>query len=143
MRERENDMTEEELRELIDRLDQEIPCDGAVVEWHRNDQSEVEVTANERGYVRLGIEFLKAAFAELHSCHPGVPEYLEVDMRYMMSGDTSLWPSWFELEEGTSVSGPGSEDRTSPLGPLVGMLTVVLILIAALVVVLCKAGVLG
>jgi len=136
-------MTEEELRELVERLDREIPCDGAVVEWHRNDQGEVEVTANERGYVRLGIEFLKAALAELRSYDPEAPELPEVDVRYMMSGDSSLWPSWFEPKRNAPVAGPGPEDQTPSFGCCAGLLTVALILMGAILLVLRKLDVLG
>src|SRR5688572_2077805 len=60
-------MTDEEIREIVAQLDAAIPREGAVVEIEQDEEMyeirAVAVVANRLGYLRLGIEFLKAAIA--------------------------------------------------------------------------------
>jgi hypothetical protein len=60
-------MNEKELNEIkniVDALDKKVDKEGAVVQfgcYGASDESVIQ--ANQKGYFRLGIEFLKAAFA--------------------------------------------------------------------------------
>ena len=57
-------MDERRVREAIDLLDAEVPRAGARVRLHQygGGPDEGQIVANETGYLRLGVEFLKAAF---------------------------------------------------------------------------------
>jgi hypothetical protein len=59
------DQNFEHLHNLISQLDDSVPREGAVVvEYDLDDCMSDGFLANRLGYLRLGIEFLKAAFAE-------------------------------------------------------------------------------
>lgn len=55
------------LESLIRQLDAGVPREGAVVLQREDDEGGTLITANRRGYLRLGVEFLKAASAEARS----------------------------------------------------------------------------
>jgi hypothetical protein len=62
-----NAIEEDELRKTISRLDECIPKDGAIVKLaqYGGGPGEGMIVGNKRGYLRLGVEFLKGAIAEL------------------------------------------------------------------------------
>jgi hypothetical protein len=92
-------MTEDELSSLIERLDREVPKVGALVKLHQygGGPDECQVVANRAGYLRLGIEFLKGAFAS--SINPKEPSGVRVDVDYLITGDSSVNFDWFERRE--------------------------------------------
>lgn len=54
------------IKELIENLDQSVSSEGAAVrlDQYGGGPDESQITGNRVGYLRLGIEFLKAAYAE-------------------------------------------------------------------------------
>jgi len=101
-------MTNDELRTLISRLDSEIPRDGASARWfHDSYFDAIVVEATKRGYLRLGTEFLKAAFAERRRCDIiSDRSELDVDIRYVLSGEQSVWPLHFNRDESLRAPEP-------------------------------------
>ena len=92
-------MTDAELVTLIERLDHELPKDHARVRLHQygGGPDECQVVANRAGYLRLGVEFLKGAFAP--SINPKEPAGVPVTIAYLISGDSSVNFDWFERRE--------------------------------------------
>lgn len=93
-------MDERELQSIIASLDAAVEKDCAVVRLHQygGGPDESQITANETGYLRLGIEFLKAAFTEKDaSLDDG--NSIEIDLEYMISDDSDIGFDWFERDE--------------------------------------------
>src|SRR4051812_14714301 len=81
--------------ELVSKLDALVPRDGARVSLaqYGGGPDESRVIANQRGYLRLGIEFLKAAFA------PHEKHLVKADIRYLLTEDSDVSFNWFERRE--------------------------------------------
>ncbi len=74
-------MTDDEIKERIEQLDANIPKDGAKV-FIEFEGGPCEVTANCAGYLRLGVEMLRAAVAPLETGQMFTPitiDHLTVD----------------------------------------------------------------
>ena len=99
-------MTEEEINSLVNKLDGQVPKEGAVIELKQygGGPDESKMTANRAGYLRLGIEFLKAAFKQPSGKDPYV---IEVDIQYLLSDDSDVGFDWFERRE--ELKQPGVE----------------------------------
>lgn len=79
------ELDEATLKELIEQLDEGVPREGAVVRERDGtgiygDAAGV-VSANRQGYLRLGIEYLKAAF--LASRSEVQPYRVDIDISYI------------------------------------------------------------
>ena len=92
-------MDRADLEPIINALDAAVPKDGArvVIRQYGGGPDECAVFANERGYLRLGIEFLKAAYG------PPVPgnnrASVAVDLDYVLHEDSEVQFDWFERGE--------------------------------------------
>lgn len=79
------ELDEVTLKGLIEQLDGGVPREGAVVLEREGDgiygDAAGVVTANRRGYLRLGIEYLKAAFAAPRS--EVQPHRVDIDISYI------------------------------------------------------------
>jgi len=94
-------MDDKELAQVIERLDHEIPRDGAEIEFMQYCDGFVEhrVIANRAGYLRLGIEFLKAAIVpHFDKAHATTPYIINVDMDYLIK-DSDIEFGRFERRE--------------------------------------------
>ena len=62
-------MDEDKIKAIIKQLDDEVPREGAkvILEQYGGGPDESQIVANQKGYLRLGVEFLKAAFAKRKS----------------------------------------------------------------------------
>jgi hypothetical protein len=81
---------------LVTELDELVPRDGACVTLRQygGGPDESRITANQRGYLRLGIEFLKAAFAPTNK-----ENSLKADIGYLLTEDSDVGFDWFERRE--------------------------------------------
>lgn len=91
-----NEPEEASAEHLIAKLDALVPRDRACVTLRQygGGPDESRVTANQRGYLRLGIEFLKAAFAPTNK-----ENSLKADIRYLLTEDSDVGFDWFERRE--------------------------------------------
>jgi hypothetical protein len=96
-----NTIEEEELRKIISRLDECIPKDGAIVKLaqYGGGPDEGMIVGNKRGYLRLGVEFLKGAIAEPTRNSKGDEKVIPVDLEYMIQSGSSINFDWFERLE--------------------------------------------
>jgi len=119
----------EEISSLVTELDGKVPKEGAVVELkqHGGGPDESRVTANRLGYLRLGIEFLKAAFKQPSEKNPNV---IEVDLRYLLSDDSDVGFDWFERREDMKIR---QVEKSSWVPGFVGVV-LALVLLALIVV---------
>lgn len=92
-------MDEEDIRLAIEKLDLGIPKDGAIVRFQQYgggpDESKME--ANESGYLRLGVELLKAAYSKKSYKTEG--NSIFVDLEYLVSPDSDVDFDWFERND--------------------------------------------
>jgi hypothetical protein len=87
------DMQEDEIRHLIGRLDRLVTKEQAIVRAVQDDPDFATVIhANQLGYLRLGIEFQKAALAPMEG------HEVEVDLAYLLGQDAICWE--FRRREG-------------------------------------------
>jgi hypothetical protein len=98
------------LKRLIRQLDEGVPREGAIVLENSGgsygDASRV-VTANRRGYLRLGVEYLKAAFAAPRS--EVQPHRVDVDLSYIDGSFGSEEPYAFERREDAASVSPEAD----------------------------------
>jgi hypothetical protein len=82
-----------------------VPADGAQVQLSQygGGPDESRVIANQRGYLRLGIEFLKAAFAP-HDARR--PHLITADIRHLLSEESDVGFDWFERREDLPAMSP-------------------------------------
>jgi hypothetical protein len=115
--------------ELIAKLDALVPRDGARVSLSQygGGPDESRVVANRRGYLRLGIEFLRAAFAPHEKQH-----LVKADIRYLLTDDSDVGFNWFERREDLPQATPESR-RARIIGPIIGFGFLGLVVLCALV----------
>ena len=125
-----DDETEAELQDLVDRLDQLVPKEGAHLTLPAD--AEGRTTAGNRvGYLRLGIELLRAALSP-------VPESDEAPARVVPQVEELLTEGShppFELCELDESIGsrPPAQSRLGALGQMSAGVGLVLILILAFI----------
>src|SRR5688572_19027207 len=92
-------MENDELKKIIALLDSKIPREGAQVKLHQygGGPDESAIVANSAGYSRLGIEFLKAAFAMPKNTNE--PNRISLDLGYLITDDSDVWFDSFERRE--------------------------------------------
>jgi hypothetical protein len=113
------------------RLDAEVPRESGRVTLRQygGGPDEGQVIANEAGYLRLGIELLKAAFAP--TGHDGEPAAVEVDIAYLVTNNSSINFDWFERRELLEAS---------PSQGAFSLMPVIIILLLASVAMLALIG---
>jgi hypothetical protein len=114
----------EEISSLVSELDRKVPQQGAVVELKQygGGPDESKVIANQLGYLRLGIEFLKAAFKQPSEKNP---DAIEVDLRYLLSDDSDVGFDQFERREDMKER---QIEKTSAIPAVVGCCLAILLL---------------
>ncbi|MBI9077293.1 MAG: hypothetical protein JEZ02_17935 [Desulfatibacillum sp.] len=124
----------EKLIGLIQDLDHLVPREGAAVklDQYGGGPDESRLAANRAGYLRLGIEFLKAAFAEpVNYSDDPIPDkngdgQINVDLDYMILRGTEIHFDWFERTE--NLKAPDEYDMSNRWS--IGCMIQLLLLIA-------------
>jgi hypothetical protein len=94
-------MDENIIRGIIKQLDDEVPRERAkvILEQYGGGPDESQIVANQTGYLRLGIEFLKAGFAERKPISKKGYEEIPVDLDYLISENSTVGFDNFEITE--------------------------------------------
>jgi len=124
------ELDDDTIERLIRQLDEGVPREGAVVLQHDAegyDDAHFLLTANRHGYLRLGIEYLKAAFAE-HTSEEQ-PHRVDVDLSYIDGFEDQA----FERREDVSPA-PRKAEGISILAKTIIGVTIALFILAPLVV---------
>jgi hypothetical protein len=111
------ELDDDDLKHLIAQLDAAVPREGAVVLQHDAegyDDAHFLLTADRRGYLRLGVEYLKAAFAEHTSASH--PHRVAVDLSYISGFEDQA----FERREGISPASRNSEGISIQAKAIIG-----------------------
>ncbi len=97
---------QDKFKQLINELDESVSKDEAKVTFSQygGDNSEAMIVGNQQGYLRLGIEFLKAAFAPSHSeLAKKDPHAIDVNLDYLLTEDSDIQFDWFQRREDIPV----------------------------------------
>ena len=114
-------MNDDKLKKTIKELDESVSKDDAVVQFdiYGGGADEGFIQANQKGYLRLGIEFLKAAFAPKKS-DKKTKNIIDSGIQSLTSDESPIRFDWLERKE--SISPPisskpgGFKDAISLLG---------------------------
>lgn len=95
------DIDEDKIRKLIEALDHSVPREGGRVKMseYGGGKDESMIIANRTGYLRFGIEFLKCAFAGPTKDANENNNYIEADIQYLVTKDSTVNFDWFERRE--------------------------------------------
>jgi len=98
----------DELKRAVDELDKSIPKGNAKVSLQKygGDLDEAFIVATERGYLRLGVEFLKAGLAPYVPAERYLgkrPYAIDVDLDYLITEDSDVHFDYFERSEDVTV----------------------------------------
>ncbi|HSE33871.1 MAG TPA: hypothetical protein VLA93_20030 [Pyrinomonadaceae bacterium] len=95
-------MLTDDLNSIVNRLDRDIPRDNAKITIQRygGDLSEAFVVGTPNGYLRLGVEFLKAGLAPHAS--PG-NSAIDVDVEYLIDDDSDVQFDYFERKDQLAI----------------------------------------
>src|SRR6185437_587704 len=88
----------DQIKKMVADLDAAVPRAGArvYISQYGGGPDESKIVANQRGYLRLGIELLQAAFAPPS---PKAHEQIQVDLRYLLTDNSTVGFDWFERRE--------------------------------------------
>jgi len=91
-------MDRAQIESTIAELDAGVPKETArvMIQGYGGGPDECFIVANERGYLRLGVEMLKAAYAPNV---PGNTDSITVDLSYLLMEDSDFRIDWFERRE--------------------------------------------
>ncbi len=89
------------IRELTKTLDAEVPREGAAVQFvmHGQCTDESSIEANQLGFLRMGIEFFKAAFLPIPSETNTNGNAVEPDIGYLVTEGSDISFMWMERKE--------------------------------------------
>ena len=89
----------EDIKTMVEQLNVMVPKDSAKVQikQYGGGPDESQITATQRGYLRLGIEFMRAAFAPKNN--PKSPNSVDLDLDYLFPEDSDILGNWFERVE--------------------------------------------
>jgi len=89
-------MDERKIRDAIALLEHEVPREGARVKLaqYGGGPDESQILANELGFLRLGVEFLKAAYAPTDDVKTS--DSVKLDIDYLLTRDSSISFNWVE-----------------------------------------------
>lgn len=111
-------MNEGRIRKLVRELDHLVPRENARVRMEQGPDA-VEVTATREGALRLGVTFLRAAFAEGWDPHAELEELVEVE------GAGATWIDSIEIVDQLEPAGepePELARRSRGIGCLAALL---------------------
>src|SRR5687768_11252279 len=128
-----NVVDDAKIQQAIASLDDGIPREGARVklDQYGGGPDESQIVANKLGFLRLGVEFLKAAYAPTEK----ETDSVKVEIEYLLTSDSSIGFDWVERRE------PDEEEPSPPNGfatvvglSLVGVLLLLVLLGLSVVV---------
>ena len=96
-------MNDQEIKELVDKLDSAASKDNATVKINflgHSDEGTI-MYATKSGYLRLGIEFMKGAFAEKDN-NDREDDSITIDLDYLISKDSDIHLDDFERNKNIS-----------------------------------------
>ena len=94
-------MDDKKIKEIVENLDHTVPKDGALANFYiyGGGEDETAVIANKLGYLRLGTEFLKAAYAESVENMDNESSAIRMDISYLKVPGSSMTVNLFERSE--------------------------------------------
>lgn len=116
-------MNPDEIKRIVDELDRGISKENANVniQMYGPDLDEAFIVATERGYLRLGVEFLKAGFTPYLSADKihNRPHAIDVEIDYLLTED-SVHFDYFERSEDIKIESYQTSwvDRVIPIAVL-------------------------
>lgn len=127
-------MESDEIRKIVEELDQGISKSNAAVRIDTCDPNDLYVTATENGYMRIGVEFLKAAFApQQKETNNSDHQFIKVDTEYLITKDSST--DFFSFERIDKIVDKESQEETLSDKLVVYLILAVLIAIPILAVI--------
>ena len=126
------------MQKLITELDAVVPKDGARVQLSQygGGPDESRVIATQQGYLRLGVEFLRAAYAAPSG---DAPTQIVVDLDYLLTEDSDIGFDWFERVESLPVpassTSSGSSFWPAAFGIAAGVCFLILLLVGFVTVI--------
>jgi len=112
----------QELRELVDQLDRLIPKEGAKLRIPADPDGNTTI-GTQRGYLRLGVELLRAGLTPTAAAEPEIPQ-LPLDIGYLLTPDSETPFDLCEIDENVDQL-PARSRKLGPLGQLVAALVTV------------------
>jgi hypothetical protein len=135
-------MNDEAIQNAISSLDKAVPKEGARVAMvqYGGGPDESQIIANRQGYLRLGIEFLKAAYSTPLQPEPKAPDMVKLDLEYLLTNDSDINFDWCERCEPGAIHAATISTRATTLGTssVVAWLMVGLILCTVAMVIVMK-----
>jgi hypothetical protein len=130
-------MRADELKEIIERLDEGVPRENARVSLQKYDDTSEQafIVATENGYLRLGVEFLKAGVAPHlppERTEGRRPQAIDVELDYLLTEDSDLRFDFFERSEDIKIE--TQEDSWVDRAIVLGILGVILAIFVLAVV---------
>ncbi len=119
-----------EIQGLVERLDRLVPKAGAHL-MIPVDASGTAIVGNRIGYLRLGIEFLKAALQPAQGPSDSAPR-VEPNVGYLLAEGSGSPFELCELDE-SIASRPPVQSRLGPLGQLAAGVLLVALLVLLLI----------
>jgi hypothetical protein len=127
-------LDDQALQKLIASLDESVPKEGArvLLTQYGGGPDESQIVANQRGYLRLGIELLKAAYSAAPETDSSRPHVVYPDFDYLLTKDSTINFDWCERREpGEERAKPASvSERLVPMfffGIIIGFLVLALV----------------
>ena len=124
-------MEMDEIKRIVSELDEIISRENAKVSLQKygGELDEAFIVATEHGYLRLGVEFLKAGFAPYTSTEKtlGKPPYeIHVEIDYLITEDSDVQFDYFERIEDVRVKTYQESwmDRVIPIVILGAMISI-------------------
>jgi len=118
-------MEDSEIKQIIEHLDQSLKKKNAKVllAQYGGAPDESQFIGTKEGYLRFGIEIMKAAYAKKDE-----KDSITVDLEYLLSDDSNVSFEWFErrdvINEATT-----SETIKDKITSFIGMLVVFMIMV--------------
>ena len=114
-----------ELRELVDRLDGLVPKEGAKLRIPANADGTTTI-GTQRGYLRLGIEFLRAGLEPPEPGEKNGTPYLPLSIEYLVTADSETPFDLCEVVDDPDRLPPRVR-RLGPFGQLMAALCAVIV----------------
>ena|SRR5687767_1669223 len=133
-------MNLDEIKQMVEVLDRSISKENAKVSLQKygGDLDEAFIVATERGYFRLGVEFLKAGFTPYLSPEKSMgkrPYAVDVELDYLITEDSDVHFDYFERTEDIKIETYQESwmDRVIPIAVVGVIISVLVLAIAGLV----------
>ena len=123
----------DEVKRIIDELDRGISKENAIVRLDNCAPEDLFVSATQNGYLRIGVELLKAAFiSPVRSENSELTREIDVDTGYLISSDSGVDFSSFERVDEMTIE---SEEESTTDSIVMYLIIALLVAIPILAVV--------